>query len=1139
MNDILAVTLPFFALVLCGYLAAWRGVLAESAIPGLNGFVLFFALPCMLFRFGMNTPVLELLNPAVLGTYLIAAALIVALTIAITLSARVHLKDAAFGALVAAFPNTGFMGVPLLVALLGPAAAGPVICTILADLFFTSSLCIAIARAHDAGNGRAAAGQALKSAIRGALSNPLPWAIALGAAVSISGLRPPGPVDAVIKMLADAATPVALFTIGAVLWRAGRHAHSRTPVVLFLPVALIKLIAHPALVFGLGTGARALGAPLSDFQLLVLTLAAALPSASNVSLLAERYGADNGRVARIILASTALAFLSFTGLAWLMLGQGLTKKKYRRQDMQYRFLLTAALGLLALASAAPAQADANGFGYQQPSAALRELLDAPAQPRLLIAPDRQTLATLELRRFTSIEELARPVLRLAGLRFDPASATPQATTPIQRLKLRSLLNPDAPERVVDLPPGGSFHSFAWSPDGQRFLLERRMEAASELWVGDSASGRIRPIAYLRLSQALLQGELTWLNPRELVVTSVPDRRGTAPQTSRAPSGPAVQENQGRVSPERTYPDLLKNTHDEALFEYHARTELTLVDVVSGSSRDLGATGLFSSISSVGDGQYLLTERLVRPFSYSLSWEDFPRVVELRNREGRVLRELARVPLKQGVAVAGVVNGPRAFFASPGSDAAVFWVEALDGGNPNAKVAFRDRIMRLDPPFTGEPQEVQRMPHRFARLAFLDDGQHALMTEIDRQRAWTRTYLLPLNGSQSKPLFDHSTRERYRHPGTPMTRVLPHNGRTVVMAAQGELLLSGPGAGPKGERPFLDRFSLKDLSSTRMFQSGEAWYEQPLALLDGGRLVTQRESLHEPPNLFLRDGTGTSALTRIKDPTPQLRKVRRELVSFKRADGVELSFWLYLPPDYKEGERRPGLVWAYPLEFADDSTAGQVSGSANRFAAFPGLSPLHLLMDGFVVLSDATMPIVGDPKVVNDSFVEQITMNARAILDKAEELGVVDIKRMAVGGHSYGAFMTVNLLAHTDLFKAGIARSGAYNRTLTPFGFQSERRSLWEARDVYLKLSPFLYANQIKEPLLLTHGEADNNSGTFPIQTERLYQALAGTGGTVRYVSLPLESHGYTARESVGHVQWEMSQWLRTHLGEPRGPQPAP
>ncbi|MBL0087591.1 MAG: AEC family transporter [Ideonella sp.] len=316
MQAILAVTVPFFALVLAGYLAGRQHVLPESAIPGLNAYVLYFALPCMLFRFGMNTPVLELLNPFVLMVYVTCALGVVAFTIAISWRDSVDLKNAAFGALVAAFPNTGFMGVPLLVALLGPAAAGPVICSVLADLFVTSSLCIAVAQAHSAAE-HGARTAALR-AVRGALSNPLPWSIALGAAASVASARLPGPLDAIVRMLADSATPVALFTIGAVLWRAGQHAHTRTPVRQYLPVALVKLFVHPMLVMGLGAAARQLGAPLSSFQLLVLVLAAALPSASNVSLLAERYGADNGRIARIIMSSTVLAFVTFTAAAWLL-----------------------------------------------------------------------------------------------------------------------------------------------------------------------------------------------------------------------------------------------------------------------------------------------------------------------------------------------------------------------------------------------------------------------------------------------------------------------------------------------------------------------------------------------------------------------------------------------------------------------------------------------------------------------------------------------------------------------------------------------------------------------------------------------------------------------------------------------------
>ena len=665
----------------------------------------------------------------------------------------------------------------------------------------------------------------------------------------------------------------------------------------------------------------------------------------------------------------------------------LLRKKIASRRLILCVGLLSAIGAQAQVQA-QAQAQAPASVYQQPSPAIRELLDAPALPRHQLSPDRQTLATLELRRMPSIDELARPVLKLAGMRFDPVSASPQTVTPIQRLRLRALLNPDAPERLVELPNHGAFHSFAWAPDGQRFVMQKRTEQATELWVGDTATGRLRQMAGIKLNTILTGNDLTWLNGHELLALTVPDKRAALPLAARAPSGPVMQENLGRLSPERTYPDLLKNAFDEAQFEYFTRSQMTIVDVATGSSKDIGEPGLFSSVGGVGDSQYLLTERLARPFSYSLPWDDFPRVVELRQRDGRLLRELARVPLKTGVALEGVVNGPRAFYASPNKDAAVFWIEALDGGNPNNKVAFRDRVMRLDAPFNGDPVEVQRMPHRFARLAFMDDGQNALLTEIDRQRAWTRSYLLPLNGSQSRPLFDHSLRERYRFPGTPMTRVLPGNGRTVVIADKGELLMVGPGASPKGERPFLDRLALKDLATTRLFQSGETDYEQPLAVLTGNRLVTVKESATEPPNLFLRDASNAAgvALTKARDPSPQLRKIRRELVVFKRADGVDLSFWLYLPPDYKDGEKRPALVWAYPLEFTDGGTAGQVSGSANRFASFPPLSPLNLLMDGFIVLSDATMPIVGDPKTVNDSFVEQITMNARAIIDKAPHRG---------------------------------------------------------------------------------------------------------------------------------------------------------
>ena len=795
----------------------------------------------------------------------------------------------------------------------------------------------------------------------------------------------------------------------------------------------------------------------------------------------------------------------------------------RRAAITLIHLLAAAL-LLMGASAARAQNN-GGFGYQQPGAAVREVLDAPALPRHLVSPDRQTLATLELRRFSTLDELARPALRLAGMRFDPNASGSQNPTPILRLRLRSLLNPEAPERNVELPAGGLFHSFAWAPDGRRFILVRRMDAASELWVGEVGNARIQPIAFIKLNQVLM-AEPAWLGAHELIVATVPDHRANAPQPPRLPTGPAVQESLGKTAPERPLPDLLTDAYDEALFEYHARSSLTRIDIASGFSRDIGAPALWARVLGVGEG-HLLTERLARPFSYTQAWDSFPRVVELRLRDGRLLRELAKMPLRSGVSPDS--NGARNFTASPFADGAIFWVDTANG---------RDRLLRLDAPYTAEPLELMRLVNRFTRLAFLDDGQQALLTETDRNRGWLRTLLLPLKGGPVRLLFEHSARERYHHPGTPLALTLPTNGRSVLITDHGDLLMAGAGATPRGERPFLDRLSLKDGTEQRVFQSPEAVYEQVLMPLDGGRLLTQRESPTEPPNLYLRDGTGYSALTKLKDPSPQLRKLKREWVSFKRADGVDMSFTLVLPPDYKEGEHRPALVWAYPQDYPDRATASQISSSENRFSQPAGLSPLLPALEGYVVLMDTTMPIVGDPRAATEGAVEQMLMNARALIDKADDTGNVDVRRLALGGHSYGAFMTASLLAASDLFRCGIARSGAYNRTLTPFGFQSERRSLWEARDSYLRMSPLLLVDRIKEPLLLIHGEADENPGTAPMQSERLFQALAGTGGTVRYVPLPLESHNYVARESVGHVQWEMNRWLHQCLGDPRGAAPA-
>jgi dipeptidyl aminopeptidase/acylaminoacyl peptidase len=511
----------------------------------------------------------------------------------------------------------------------------------------------------------------------------------------------------------------------------------------------------------------------------------------------------------------------------------------------------------------------------------------------------------------------------------------------------------------------------------------------------------------------------------------------------------------------------------------------------------------------------------------------------------VIHHVASEPLAENVPLGGVETGPRNYNWISPEPATLIWVEALDDGDPRKTVPRRDKVMALRIGTEKEPKELLKLEHRYQGIAWGETGTLAIVREFDRRRNWTRTWFLnPQNPSEAPRLvWDMSSAERYKNPGAPLTRLLS-SGHNALLQSGDFIFLDGPGASPEGDRPFLDRFNIKTLQAERLWRCDDRSYESVVTWLspDGSKFLTRRETPAEPPNYYLRTAgsDAAKALTNFPDPTPQLRAIKKQLVRYKRADGQDLSFTLYLPPDYKPGERRPAVVWAYPLEFTGADLAGQVSGSASRFTTISGISELFFLLAGYVVLDNASMPVVGDnPETVNNTYVEQIVSSAKAAIDKAAEMGVINPDRVGVGGHSYGAFMTANLMAHSDLFRAGIARSGAYNRTLTPFGFQSERRTLWEAPELYFKMSPFLYAHKLKAPILLIHGEADNNSGTFPIQSERMYAALKGNGGNVRYVTLPFEAHGYAARESTEHTLWEMINWFDKYVknAPPRQPQP--
>jgi dipeptidyl aminopeptidase/acylaminoacyl peptidase len=458
-----------------------------------------------------------------------------------------------------------------------------------------------------------------------------------------------------------------------------------------------------------------------------------------------------------------------------------------------------------------------------------------------------------------------------------------------------------------------------------------------------------------------------------------------------------------------------------------------------------------------------------------------------------------------------------------------WVEALDKGDLKNQVPFRDHILALKSPFTGEPREVFKTQQRFQGMQFFEKGGMALVEDFERQKRWQRTFLVDLDkGGEARLIWSRNNQDRYKDPGRPLT------GRHGVLQDGDHIFLTGLGASPTGDHPFLDRFNLATKETEHLFKCDNDHYEVVEAILDqkGDKFLTRRESPTEPPNYYVRTSGGTmAAVTKFPDPQPTIRGIRKELVKYKRPDGVDLSFTLYLPADYKQGTRMPTLIWAYPYEYNDADTAGQVSGSTQRFTELTA-GHLFFVMKGYAVLDNAAMPVVGDPDTVNNTYIDQVIADAKAAIDKAVEMGVTDRDRVGVGGHSYGSFMTANLLAHSDLFRAGLAESGAMNRTLTPFGFQSERRTIWQAPDVYLKMSPFMYADKIKAPILLIHGEADDNSGTFPINSERMYQAVRGNGGTVRLVFLPAEAHGYRAKETIEHVLWEEFTWFDKYVKDP-------
>jgi dipeptidyl aminopeptidase/acylaminoacyl peptidase len=802
-----------------------------------------------------------------------------------------------------------------------------------------------------------------------------------------------------------------------------------------------------------------------------------------------------------------------------------------------RLVAGAALAcVFAVAGGAPAAAQQLEAGYQLPPKVIIDILDAPPPPTAVMSPTRQTMALLERTSMPRIADLAEPMLRLAGARVNPKTNGPHGGITTFGITLKKV--PEGTDTKVVLPAGAKISGPAFSPDGKWLSFYMTRPAGVELWIVNTATAQAKALTPPTINA--LDG-CDWLDDSSALLCGfVPDGRGPVPAPPAVPTSPRIQENIGKAAPAATFQDLLTSAYDEQLFEYFFTSQLAFV-TPAGVKTPVGKPAMFGSTSASTDGQYILVARIKRPFSRLVTANGFPKDVEIWNRKGEVVRKIGEQPSSEGTPIGGVTTGPRAFRWVQVDPATLVWVEALDGGNPRTQVPLRDKVLTLKAPFAGEPAELAKTQWRFGGVSWTEKGV-AFLGESDRATRMMRAWIIDTPGAAPRKWQERRAADRYADPGSPVSRTgggfagpggRGGMGGGKIIQVGDAVFLAGAGASPQGDRPFLDRLNLKTLTTERLFQCDEKSYETVTAVLsdDGKKLVTRWETKTDFPNYYLRDlAAGTKVpLTQFKDPAPQLTGIQKQLVTYERKDGVKLSATVYLPPDYKPGTRLPFVLWAYPAEFADADTASQVQGSPHRFPTIGGASHLLFLTQGYGVLDNPTMPIVGPGETANDTYVEQLVSSAEAAINKIVDMGVADRDRIGASGHSYGAFMTANLLAHSDVFRAGTARSGAYNRTLTPFGFQNEERTFWEVPQVYSRMSPFFHANKVNEPILLIHGEADNNSGTFPIQSERFYMALKGHGATVRYVTLPLESHGYATRESNLHVMKEWIDWFDKYV----------
>ena len=775
--------------------------------------------------------------------------------------------------------------------------------------------------------------------------------------------------------------------------------------------------------------------------------------------------------------------------------------------------------------------------YQEPSKEILDLVNAPLAPSVLMDDNYEMMILLYRNAFKTIQELSEDELRLAGLRINPKTNIGSRTNYYNNVKVRNLKGKDAKE-VMGLPKNPRLANFSWSPDQKKIAMTNTTEQGVEIWVLDIVGAKVTKLTEAKVN-ANMRDVINWFEDSNSILVKMIsiDRKDLINTDIAIPSGPTISTNDGKKAQNRTYQDLLKNKNDEHNFEQLALSEIYKVDL-NGNAKTWMGSNMYGSISFSPDGEYVMITSVKRPFSYLVPYRRFPSETTIYTKDGNKVQTVLEVPLIEDLpkGFMSARKGRRSMSWRADKPATLVFAEVLDGGDPENKVEYRDEVFTLEAPFNGTPKSILKTKNRFRGILWGNDN-FALATDFWWNTRNTKAYVFnPSDVTKSaKIISDRNYQDIYSDPGDPVTKRNKYG--SDVLAMDGENIFAmGDGYSKEGKFPFVDKMNLTTLKKSRLYQSKLTSKLEDLRDFDPKKkqLLVRIESKNEYPNYYFRNVKSgkLKQVTSFKNPFESIQNVHKEVVNYKREDGLDLSGTLYLPVGYDKTkkEKMPMILWAYPREFKDKSSASQSTQNPNEFTYPYWGSPLYWVTKGYVVLDDAAFPIIGEgDEQPNDSFRKQLVDNAKAAIDAVDKMGYIDRERVAVGGHSYGAFMVANLLSHSNLFAAGIARSGAYNRTLTPFGFQSEERNYWEAPEVYYTMSPFMHAEKMKTPLLLIHGKADNNSGTYPMQSERYFNALKGLGAKVRLVMLPKESHGYRAKESILHLLWEQDQWLEKYV----------